>query len=447
MVVNKQDRVHHETEVCEYRKVKCHDCGQIQEDVETLKGSLMELDGKMVAADQKTENNHVEMKENVGKLEGSLVEMDKKINEKVEVIRKELKDGNDEVKKEVENVKKEVKAVKENLSKVNKNVNEIRVTISQMLGKLNMLELLKKLPSPTAGMSKTPREDILIAGGAWPTTRSSEIFSWEKNGWVEISPMNKSHTGASSFIYEYKLLVVGGQQGRTIEFLDLTELPLKWRTSHEDFPFLEGDDNQTVLYQQRIIHIGGHREWYKMISELQFTTPFTVKELCQMPETEALCGAEIFEDKLLIFEGASLMGYPTNVFEFDATKNECKEMPPIPRSLIQMATVRWRDQVVVLGGLGIGDEYVEALNDVFMYDCRTGKITVLPSLLEKRYECCAVITGNTIVVMGGENEKRKHLKSVECFTMGGSTWEYLPDMNEVRSKAIAEVLPSTRKYV
>ena len=30
---------------------------------------------------------------------------------------------------------------------------------------------------------------------------------------------------------------------------------------------------------------------------------------------------------------------------------------------------------------------------------------------------------------------------------GGSTWEYLPDMNEVRNKAIAEVLPSTRKYM
>jgi hypothetical protein len=80
-------------------------------------------------------------------------------------------------------------------------------------------------------------------------------------------------------------------------------------------------------------------------------------------------------------------------------------------------------------------------------DCKMGKTTALPSMLEKRYECCAVITGNTIVVMGGVNKKGKHLSSVECFTMGGSTWEYLPAMNKARSRAVAEVLPSTRKYV
>jgi predicted RNase H-like nuclease (RuvC/YqgF family) len=50
MEINKQDKVRHETEVCEYRKVKCHDCGQIQETVGRLEGSLMELDGKVEAA-------------------------------------------------------------------------------------------------------------------------------------------------------------------------------------------------------------------------------------------------------------------------------------------------------------------------------------------------------------------------------------------------------------
>jgi hypothetical protein len=68
-------------------------------------------------------------------------------------------------------------------------------------------------------------------------------------------------------------------------------------------------------------------------------------------------------------------------------------------------------------------------------------------MLKMRDGCCAVITGNTIVVMGGLNEKLQHLRSVECFTMGDSTWEYLPAMNTPRSTAVADVLPSTRKYV
>ena len=62
-------------------------------------------------------------------------------------------------------VKKEVKDVKENISKVNKDVDEVKVMMSQVLEKLNMLEHLNKLPSPTERMLNTPREDILIAGG------------------------------------------------------------------------------------------------------------------------------------------------------------------------------------------------------------------------------------------------------------------------------------------
>ena len=87
MEINKQDRVHHETGVCEYRRVKCHDCGQIQE----LVGILMEI------------NNTT--------------------NEKVEVL-------------------------KENINEVNKNVAELKVTMTQILQKLSNLEMMGNSPSP-----------------------------------------------------------------------------------------------------------------------------------------------------------------------------------------------------------------------------------------------------------------------------------------------------------
>jgi N-acetylneuraminic acid mutarotase len=162
-----------------------------------------------------------------------------------------------------------------------------------------------------------------------------------------------------------------------------------------------------------------------------------------MPQPRECHGAEAFENKVLILGGEDDNEVVLDsVLEGDAKKNECKELPSLPHPMKEMATVRWRDQVVVLGGR---DKDYEAVNDVFMYDCKTGKITALPSMLEKRSDCCAVITGNTIVVMGGENDDE--LSSVECFTMGGSTWKYLPSMNEDRSAAVAELLPSTRKCV
>jgi hypothetical protein len=174
-----------------------------------------------------------------------------------------------------------------------------------------------------------------------------------------------------------------------------------------------------------------------------------------MPEPRAYHGVESFEDKVLILGGlANDDNVLDSVLEFDPETNECHRIASLPHALAGMATVQWRDQVFVFGGR---DKDRKARNDVFMYDCKTGKTTTLPSMLEKRCFCCAVITGNTIVVMGGavdiddddsDSDGDCHvISSVECFTMGSSTWKYLPSMNEKRYMAVAEVLPSTRKYV
>ena len=262
--------------------------------------------------------------------------------------------------------------------------------------------------------------------------------------------MNEEHAFASSFIYKDQLFVAGGDDSKTIETLDLSVLPLKWIKLPVNLPY-GCCNHQTVVYEERVIHIGGHNydegELSNVISELQLTPPYNMKELCQMPEPRNSHRAEIFEDKVLILGGEIswlVEDYLDSVLEFDVKTNQCKEMPPLPCPLTRMATVQWRDQVVVLGGKDKDDK---VLNDVYMYDCKTGKITVLPSMMEKRYGCCAVITGNTIVVMGGENNEDEDLKSVECFTMGGYTWKYLPAMNKARWFGVAEVLPSTRKYV
>ena len=50
------------------------------------------------------------------------------------------------------------------------------------------------------------------------------------------------------------------------------------------------------------------------------------------------------------------------------------------------------------------------MNSVFMYDTKTGEIKFLPSMLIKRKGCSAVITGDIIVVMGGENEAYEVLR-------------------------------------
>ena len=258
--------------------------------------------------------------------------------------------------------------------------------------------------------------------------------------------MSEYHYRPSSFIYNDQLFVFGGFT-KTIETLDLNTLPLKWMKFREEIPH-EIYESQIIVYKQRVIHIGGYnydeRKHWDVISEVQLASPLTMKQLCRMPEPRRCHRAEAFEDKILIMGGENGDNNALDgVLVFDPVKNECTEMPPLPRPLTKMATVRLRDQVVVLGGHG---EDGKALNDVFMYDCKTGKTTPLPSMLEKRYEAGAVVTGNAIVIMGGEDDDDWH-SSVECFTIGDSTWKYLPAMSKKRTGAVAEVLPSTKKYV
>ena len=412
---------------------------ELQTVVGKLEAGLVELSLKVEAANQRLEKNQAETGNIVGKLQGSLAELDTK----VEAMNAKQDGIDQEIKNEIGKVEKDVTNVKENLSKVNKDLDEVKCMMSQILQKVNVLELMNIPSSPTNETLTGPKASSKIG-------KSNEIYSWEEKDWFEVSPMNDEHIGASSFIYNDQVFVVGGDGSKKIEIMDLNELPLKWMKFCGELPY-KCDDHQIVVYKHRVIHIGGYipgkSRRSNLISELELTSPCTMKELCQMPEPRDCHGAEIFEDKALILGGQKshyCKHAMDSVLLFDARKNECKELPPLPRPLTEIATVRWRDQVIVLGGR---DKDGVILNDAFMYNFRTGKTTALPSMLEKRYECCAVITGNTIVVMGGISEQEKYLNSVECFTMGGFTWEYLPAMSKARYRAVAEVLPCTRKYV
>jgi chromosome segregation ATPase len=143
-----------------------------------LEGNFIEVDGKVEAARAEMKNMHDEMKN----------------------MHDEMKNIHDEMKQDQQEVKKEVRGLKANIWKMNKDVDDVKVMMNQVLQKLNMLELLNKEPPPTAGMLNTPRQDILIVGGddIFSNTGScTEIYSWEKNCWFKISPMDEEIEGAS----------------------------------------------------------------------------------------------------------------------------------------------------------------------------------------------------------------------------------------------------------
>ena len=168
------------------------------------------------------------------------------------------------------------------------------------------------------------------------------------------------------------------------------------------------------------------------IYQIQLAFPCNEKTLFRMPEPRRDHCTEIFDDNLFIIGGRRAYDFKdtvSSVVLYDLKKNVWKQLPPLLYGVSEMATVRWHDKVVVMGGI---DKDGQKLNKVFTYNVKTGQTEMLPSMKCKRFACTAVLIQNNIVVMGGKNERRQVLKSVEAFNLETNTWQDLPDMSEKR---------------
>ena len=319
---------------------------------------------------------------------------------------------------------------------------DIKALTIQIFEKLSFLENTVQISSAINHASNAPMEDILVAGG-WDQDdkrlKTVERFSRKYNVWKRVSPMNNCRIGATSFVYENQLFVAGGCGNDIIEVLK--KLQSKWEVLAATLPY-RCERLLSVIYQNRAILFCStdyRTDDVDTCVELSLAEPYTCKELCSMPEPARIHYRVVaFEHKVLIFGGYSGDRILDNVLEFDLTTNTFKAMPPLPCALHEMAVVRWGDQAVLIGG---ADKDGQS-NKVYMYNSKSGQTTELPPMAEERCGCCAVITGNTIVVMGGRGKKKGRLNSVEAFTLGSYSWQYLPAMNTIRSLPTATVLPT-----
>jgi N-acetylneuraminic acid mutarotase len=191
--------------------------------------------------------------------------------------------------------------------------------------------------------------------------------------------------------------------------------------------------HSSVLYNDHLIVTGGHNgnATSDCIHEVQLVPPYTVKTLSRMPEPRQDHSTQLFDDNLLIVGGRTTGSYQDNlssVVLYDIKKNECKQLAPLPYEVSRMATVRWGDNIVVMGGV---DKLDNKLDTVIFYNVKTEQYHMLPSMRCKRRGCTAVVIANNIVVLGG-NDGQGRLKSVEAFNFESCTWQELPEMSQAR---------------
>ena len=257
--------------------------------------------------------------------------------------------------------------------------------------------------------------------------------------------MPKHRWGATSFVYNNQVVIAGGESDDMIRMnVDPhPDLSTHWWDCPMKLP-AKLTNHSSVLYQDKLMVTGGYDGNTGGISdkihEVQVVPPFTVKTLSQMPEPRQHHCTEKFDDSLLILGGRTTYSYQGNlnsVVLYDIKNNVCKQLTPLPYEVSVMATVRWGDNVVVIGGI---DKDADKLNTVVMYNVKTQQSHRLPSMRYKRYACTAVVVGNNIVVLGGWDEQSRELKSVEVFNFERNTWQEFPEMSLARSWHTAVVV-------
>ncbi|XP_028416992.1 kelch-like protein 40b [Dendronephthya gigantea] len=290
------------------------------------------------------------------------------------------------------------------------------------------------------------KENIIVAGGHW--TNTVEIFNWRQRTWSPLQSMPKKRYGATSFIYNNHMTIAGGFCGWPGIVDDMIRMNIDpnpdLSTHWSDCPVKLPDklkNHSSVLYNDQLIVSGGEKRngSSDLIQSVQLVPPYTVKTLSRMPEPRQGHSMEIFDDNLLIVGGRTTGNYKdslSSVVLYDIKKNELKQLSPLPYEVSDMATVRWGDNIVVIGGI---DKHGKILDTVIIYNVKTEQSHMLPSMRCKRQGCTAVVIENNIVVLGGCGED-EYLKSVEGFNFERYSWEELPEMSEVRWEHTAVVV-------
>ena len=296
----------------------------------------------------------------------------------------------------------------------------------------------------------TGRQKIFVCGGYDGKTRlnSVESYSWADNCWILERAMNENRSAPSAFVHGREIYVSGGWSGiksiDSIESLNVDEKNLKWKSQFK-MPIKSHHGHKMVCQEKNVIQTGGCGEDDNIsneIYEISLNPPHNTKLLTKMREPRYFHGCEIIDNQVVVAGGrtsAYIKDTKNTVYAYDLNNNELKTLPPLPFPIADMATVSYKGNVVLIGGV---NDKVQTLNTVVMYDVKTGRIKMLPCLNHKRAACAAVITGNVIVVMGGYVfETKNYLNSVECLDLNTNVWRELSAMTTKRSSLTAVLKP------
>lgn len=421
VIVNKNDLEHHEKVACSFRLVNCEICGEC-----VIYGKE-----KMHCFVTRKEMDAVKMGLN-------------ELKDQVCCMKNEVMNLGQEMKRELRAIKSDIEyKILRQLEVRNTNTRSEKISPQKTEGaderQGSLMTVNQSLDSRIVCQEQSSNlKDIIIAGGGNDRgLKTVEKFIWSSKTWVRLKEMTSTRWYASSFIFDGQMIVSGGYYTDDMESMSLKEEGRGWKILPTKLP-QEIWRHVSLVYEDNLLVIGGqNRNVLDGIYEVDPAAQRFSKLICHMPQGRIYHGAQLYDSKVIIV-GGTPSTFATDCLDdvllYDISKNECRPLAPLPYAVCEMATVLWKDNIIILGGW---DRNANASKRVIMYNISTESSKMLPTMTHKRAGCTATIMGNLIVVMGGFNNEEGCLDSVEYFDMDRFHWKGLPRMNEKRNNATA----------
>ncbi len=436
-------------EMCDSQKEISNSQKEMSNSQKEMSNSQKEMSNsqkEMSHSQKEISNSQKEMSDSQKEISNSQKEMSDSQKEMSDS-QKEMSDSQKEMshsQKGMSDSQKEMSDSQKEMSHLQKEVShsqkEILNSVQGLACDKQNITMLSQPPPPNV------RATVMVIGGQNENGLNSvEILYPGSKTWTVLQPMQESRGSAASVLYGNDVIVCGGRSNEdindTIERLSLLNKPLRW------IPFLvklsfKCCGHKVVVINNCLYLVGGYngKDSYNIIYSILLHPPYTIELKCEMPQPICFHGLQAFEESLFIFGGstsATTGDAVDTVLSYNTVNGELDEMKALPFAICDVATVKWNDNVIIIGGTSNNGI---SLNTVILCSVKENKHKMLPSMKHARSSCAATIAGNKVIVMGGFDWfDQKFLNSVECFDLDRQVWEELPAMNEARSEATAVV--------
>ena len=290
--LNKRDLTIHENELCEYRKLKCHSCGEMTK-------TLADVEKRMVRMETNLASVEKNMETKLGNLDTHIKNGDTTMKNNSAIIKTQLAN----VKVKMAQMKTDIDAKFET---VNNEVRGLKTALVEAFDQ--MKDVLVKMEDKkeenarkVANASSGERENIIVAGGF--LNDSVEMFNWRERTWSPLQCRQNNQVVIAGGFCAGSGLVDDRIKINVDPHSDLSthwsECPVKLPTKMAR--------HSSVLYNDKLMVTGGYdgNAISDKIHEVQVVPPYTVKTLSRMPEPRRDHCTEIFDDSLLILGGTT----------------------------------------------------------------------------------------------------------------------------------------------